>query len=471
MYTSRNQSTFTIVRTLPSKFWLLNILQMLEKLAYWSVLLQMSVYIAQKDVAGGLAWEQSLKGIIFFIWAMLQNLTPFFLGGIPDKFGRKRILLLSLFLIILSYIVLATQTAFVPFLAGILLLGFASGLFKPALQGALAATLNGKNTSIAWGIYFMLLNLALIAAPPLSKYLKELSWAAVFWGSALIILINYFIAFFWKTDNISVKNVDLFSPVRTAMKSFARPQVYMFILSMSGFAIIYMQFYETFQNFIIDWSNTSSIAKSLPQFMTSETQRGIMISYEWLYFINSILITFFIVYISKLTGKIPKIKAIILGVLLSTAGIALAGTTISGSFLIFGFVVYTFGEMITNPKFTDYLSSIAGANEKSMYLGYLNLSMAIGLGSGALLGGFLYGHFAEKSALAMRYLSEHGISIAGVNAGKALLYLSKQLHITEQQATELLWNSYHPWIMWIPFLAISIFSVICLYLYSKKFKS
>jgi MFS family permease len=464
------ESFIRTVRELPGKFWLLNIVQMLEKLAYWSVLLQMSVYIAQKDVAGGLAWAQTLKGIIFFVWAMVQNLTPFFLGGLADKIGRKKLIVISLSLIIVSYLILATKTDFPVFFAGVLLLGFASGLFKPALQGALAASLRKENSATGWGIYFMLLNLAVIAAPPLSKYLKELSWAAVFYGSGVIMLLNLLIAAFWKSQRAIPSSQNIFAPVKTAMKSFIRPKVYVFILAMSGFAIVYMQFYETFQNFIMDWSDTSQLAAILPAWMTMETARGIMISYEWLYTINSVLITLFVVFVSRTTGAIPKIKAIILGILLSTVGIAMAGGSMSGTLLIIGFVVYTFGEMIVNPKFTDYLGTMASKQEKSMYLGYLNLSMAIGLGGGALLGGYLYEHFGEKSSLAIKYLTENNI-VSGVSHQEAFTLLIETLKTTPAEATTLLWNLYHPWIMWLPFIAIALLSVFVLFLYSKKFKT
>jgi len=418
---------------------------------------------------GRFSCRQSLKGVIFFVWAMVQNLTPFFLGGIADRFGRKRIVLISLALIIVSYVILAVQTAFVPFIAGILLLGFASGLFKPALQGAVASTLNEKTSSTGWGIFFMLLNLAVIAAPPLSKYLKELSWAAVFYGSAAIMFLNLLVSIVWTEKEQKSSNTGIFPSVKTAMEHFARPRIYIFVLAMSGFAIIYMQFYETFQNFIIDWSDTSALAAALPQFMTTETARGTLISYEWLYMINSILITLLIVYVSRLSGSIPKIKAIILGIILSAGGIAIAGTTMSGQFLIGGFIIYTFGEMLTNPKFTDYLGTIAPEGGESMYLGYLNLSMAIGLGGGALLGGYLYGRLGEKSALAIRYMTEHNI-INNTDNGQAFRYFAAQLGISPQEATELLWNSYHPWTMWLPFLAIALLSIIILLWYAKKYK-
>jgi len=471
-YFSSGISFFGSIFSLKPQFWLLNILQMLEKLAYWSVLLQMSVYTAQKDIEGGLNWEQSLKGIIFFVWAVVQNLTPFFLGVLPDRYGRKKFLVISLILIVISYILLGTQKDFTPFLIGVLLLGFASGLFKPALQGALASTLSKGNEAVGWGVYFMLLNLAVFAAPGLSKFLKEISWDWVFFGSAAIMALNFIFIFALKNkDVITEKGFDILNSIKVSMKHFIKPEVYLFVVFMSGFAILYMQFYETFQNFILDWSDTSNAAEtlSLPTFMLSKTTRGIMISYEWLYAVNSILITLFVVLLSWLTGFIHRIKAIIIGVILAIAGVALAGTSMQGGILIAGFIVYTFGEMITNPKFTDHLSSLSDKANKSMYLGYLNLSMALGLGGGALLGGYLYQIFAEKSGLAVRYMTEHGIDLVSVNHNNAFSYLSEKLNMSHSAVTDLLWNSYNPWIVWLPFLVFGGLSVIGLVVYYQKY--
>ena len=75
-YNMQKDTFFNTIKSFSGQFWVLNILQMIEKLAYWIVLLQMPVYIAQKNAEGGLLWGQETKGIIFFWWAAVQNLSP-----------------------------------------------------------------------------------------------------------------------------------------------------------------------------------------------------------------------------------------------------------------------------------------------------------------------------------------------------------------------------------------------------------
>lgn len=472
--TESKKTNMSFIKTLTSfqpAFWYLNILQMLEKLAYWSVLLQMPIYTAQKDIDGGLQWEQSLKGIIFFVWALVQNLTPFFFGYISDTHGRKKIILISFLIITVSYSILATQHDFIPFLAGVLLLGFGSGLFKPALQGAITATMNDNNKSIGWGVYIMLLNLSVLAAPPLSKYLRELSWEFVFFGSSAIIIINIIVALLINHQVFNqTNNIENYYNLKTSLSTFLKPHIYIFVLLMSGFAIIYMQFYETFPNFILDWSDTSGIAVTLglPDFMTMQQHGVRMISYEWLYNINSLVIIFFVVAFAWLTGFIGTIRAIIIGIFLSIIGIIIAGTTMQGTFLVVGFIIYSIGEMITNPKFNEHTVSLSPKGQESMHLGYINLSLALGFGGGALMGGFLYGSFGEKSSLALRFMNEQ--KIINQSNDNNFVFLMDYLGLSSKELTELLWNTYNPWIIFLPFALIAAIAIIGLFLYQRKFK-
>ncbi|HPP39090.1 MAG TPA: MFS transporter, partial [Candidatus Kapabacteria bacterium] len=111
---------------------------MIERLAYWITIIQIPIYIAQKDVPGGLHFAQTTKGLIFFWWALVQNLTPVFWGAVSDKIGQKRSLYISSIIIIIGYCFLATQREFFPFLLGTLVLGFGLGSYKPAIQGWIA---------------------------------------------------------------------------------------------------------------------------------------------------------------------------------------------------------------------------------------------------------------------------------------------------------------------------------------------
>ena len=68
-------------------FWMVNIMEMFERLAYYGVRVVIPIYIAQADEIGGLHFSQIDKGIIFFVWALVQSLVPVFSGGFADRYG------------------------------------------------------------------------------------------------------------------------------------------------------------------------------------------------------------------------------------------------------------------------------------------------------------------------------------------------------------------------------------------------
>ncbi|MFC2129846.1 MFS transporter [Bacteroidota bacterium] len=454
------------------RFWVLNVLQMLEKLAFVVVLLQMPIYLAQKDVAGGMYLDQSVKGYIFFIWAIVQRLTPFFSGGFTDKLGYRKTLFISFLIITSAYIILGTAGDFPVFLFGIIFLGFGSGIFLPALQAFLTGTMKKENESTGWGIYFMLLNIGVFFAPPISKALKEISWEAVFYGSAAIFLINFLFLAFLKEPKKIEKPVSEGSKkiLKEVFSNFFKPQIFVFVLLMSGFVIIYMQFYETFPNFFVDWVDTSGFVSSLglPAFMTEVTTRGTMFSYEWIRIINSGLIIIAVVPVSWIMSKFLRINALIIGCLLAAAGLMLCGASMSGWISIGGILIYSLGELMTNPKFTEQMNSLAPNGKKAQYMSYLNISFALGLGGGAILGGYIYQYYGEKASLALRFLAEKYEMSNGVNLQNSMLKLQEVSGLNANEATQLLWDVYQPYVLWYPFIIIGVIAVAGLFFYSKK---
>src|SRR5210317_1644299 len=99
-------------------FWMVNIMEMIERLAYYGVRVVIPIYIAQADEIGGLHFSQIDKGIIFFVWALVQSLVPVFSGGFADRYGYKKTIAFSIAIKIVGYLMMATQREFWPFLIG-----------------------------------------------------------------------------------------------------------------------------------------------------------------------------------------------------------------------------------------------------------------------------------------------------------------------------------------------------------------
>ena len=69
---------FAQLGRLPRAFWMVNVMEMLERLAYYGVRVVMPIYIAQADEINGLHFTQMEKGTIAYL---ARN------GYTPDEFA------------------------------------------------------------------------------------------------------------------------------------------------------------------------------------------------------------------------------------------------------------------------------------------------------------------------------------------------------------------------------------------------
>ncbi len=167
-------------------FWVANLMEMIERLAYYGVRVVIPIYIAQADEIGGLHFTQSDKGFIFMWWALVQSALPVFTGGFADRYGYKRQIVLAILLKGLGYVMMATQRDFWPFFAGCLFLAAGTAVFKPPVQGTFVKTLTHKTSGVGWGIYYMVVNIGGFLGPPLAHFLGGYSWPTVFYGCAAL---------------------------------------------------------------------------------------------------------------------------------------------------------------------------------------------------------------------------------------------------------------------------------------------
>ena len=83
-------------------YWMLNTIEMFERLAYYLVRSVIAIYIMQADDPHGLHFTASDKAMIYSLWFIFQSLLPTFTGGFADRYGYKKTLAVSITLNILG---------------------------------------------------------------------------------------------------------------------------------------------------------------------------------------------------------------------------------------------------------------------------------------------------------------------------------------------------------------------------------
>lgn len=442
---------------------------MLERTAWFILIIQIPIFIAQKG-EGGLGFSQTDKGIIYLYWVILQNSLPLLTGSLIDKSVKKKsLLILSCLLLFLAFLSIGLYQNLFGLLIGITLVSLGVSIFNPLMKGQIGNLINKQNSSFGWGFHFWIYNLSIfVIGVPYSKYLRELGWDYVFVGAGILYVLALLLSLFLKSkkEELNIKtNVKV--NLQETLTVFKRNYNYVLLVSMSGFAVLFMQFYETLPNFIYDWSDTSSIVTSLglSKSFTMETWAGSGISFEWLYNINTGLTLLLLLPLSVLLRKYQIVNTLFVGVSLVVIGFGLSIIYQNGLFLILGFTVYTLGELITNPKFTEYFDYISLRNEQSTHMGLLFISNLIGYPIGALLGGYMYGRFGEKASLAQQYL--HSKLGQDIEIEFAIAVLKENMGYDDMQVTKLLWDHYNPMVAFIPFLIIGVLSLVGILIYKK----
>jgi len=450
-------------------FWMVNVMEMLERLAYYGVRVVIPIYIAQADEIGGLHFSQTDKGIIFLWWALFQSLTPMISGGFADRYGYKKTIAVSVVIKVVGYLLMATQTEFYPFLIGCCVLALGTAIFKPGVQGTMCQSLTKENSSVGWGTFYMLVNIGGFLGPPLAHFLYGISWPMVFYGCAGIVSLNLLMLLTYKDPPAGGEQKgNPFYVFWITLKNIFNLRLIVFILIMSGFWLMFMQLFDMLPNFVVDWVDSSRMVADLglPDFMLqNNSTRGPQLAQEWLINFNPGLIILLVVYLNFLVSRMRRVHSIVIGISIASVGLILAGFTASGYFCLLGILVFSVGEMLSSPKMNEYLGVIAPEGKKGLYMGYANIPQGIGWGLGSWFAGHVYEKMGDKANLAIDYLARNH-DIIGIARPDAMNKLVEVTGMNHQDVTSMLWSAYDPYKLWYQFAAIGVVSAFLMVLYS-----
>ena len=466
----RATSFWQETRGLTWPFWVANIMETIERLAYYGVRVVIPIYIAQADEIGGLHFSQSDKGFIFLWWALVQSSLPVLTGGFADRYGYKKQIVVAIILKGLGYLMMATQREFWPFFTGCLLLAAGTAVFKPPIQGTFVKTLTAKTSGVGWGFFYMVINVGAFLGPPLAHFLYGYSWPMVFYGCAILVNLNLLWLFTYRDlDSGADKTTGLWQVARDTAREILNPRLLAFILIISLFWAVFEQLWDMMPNFIVDWIDSNSLARHLPGFMLSTNlSRGPQIAQEWVINLNPFLIILLVAPLSWYFNRVMRrLTSIFFGFIFVSLGLYVVGSSMSIYVCLAGIVCFTAGEMLCSPKMREYLAVIAPPDKKALYMGYASIPYALGWGYGSFLGGQIYGRTGEKATLARRYLSEV-LQVQDLpHRSQAFARLTEMLGQSPAQVTQLLWDKYHPGWVWAGFALVGILAAVAMYFFMR----
>src|SRR5882672_11381218 len=131
----------------PPVFWVANLIEILERFAYYGIYFGFGIYMAS------LGYSRSQLGIVQSLFLLLSYGIPVVSGSFADRYGFKKVLIVSYLAYLPSILLLIATRSFSGIALTMLSIGLAAGIFKPLIAGTVRATTDTTNKSVGFGIY------------------------------------------------------------------------------------------------------------------------------------------------------------------------------------------------------------------------------------------------------------------------------------------------------------------------------
>jgi MFS transporter, DHA1 family, tetracycline resistance protein len=309
-----------------------------------------------------------LLGLLIASYPAAQFFGAPILGALSDRYGRKRMLLISLFGTLIGYIIfgIGIKLHSIPLLfASRILDGFTGGNIAIAMS-AIADLSDAKSKVRNFGMMGVAFGLGFILGPFLGGKFADpslISWfdyATPLWIAAGLSLVNIVLVIFFFVETLRKKRKVQVSPItgfRNIYKAFHKPHLRTMFTVSFLYVLGFMFFTQFFQVYLID------------KFHVDQTEIGDMFAFMGV----CIVLTQGLVTrnISKHFAPQQVLKYTILGLAL-TLPILLIPNAWIGLFFIIPFVSLFQG--LTMPNTTATISNLAHADEQGEILG-LNQSI------------------------------------------------------------------------------------------------
>jgi len=368
-------------------FWVANISEIFERLAYYGAFASLANYLRET-----LSFPTEQTGTLTGIFGGAVWFMAIFGGAIADKLGFRRALSLAYAILAGAYFLLGSIGA--PWLSpirnavplslfvGVILILPALGiaLVKPCVVGTTARASREGVRSLGYSIYYTMVNIGGLLGPFAGSLARQyLGAGKIFLIAAAAVFAMFFfvLAFFRepkRADDTPIPSVA--QTLRNFGTVLGNPKFMLFLLIFTGYWIVFWQQWIVMPVYLHEYVNKD-------------------IDVERILMTDSIIVIACTILVNYLTKKIPAFGAIILGTFIT--GISWIILAVYPSFwgAIAAIVVLAIGEIVHQPRYYEYVSRLAPEGQQGTYMGFAFLPLGIGSLVGGWFGGKLLHHFGE----------------------------------------------------------------------------
>ena len=187
-----------IITSYPKSFWVASAMELFERWAWYGLFAVLALYLTGSTDEGALGFTHTEKGqIMGFVTAILY-LLPLFTGVVADKIGYKLSLIIAYVMLITGYYFMGEVTSYSTVFLVFLYVAVGAAIFKPVASAIITKSTDESNSTLGFGIFYMMVNIGGFIGPAFSSTLRtQYGWKIVFIQAALVIFINLLIVIFF----------------------------------------------------------------------------------------------------------------------------------------------------------------------------------------------------------------------------------------------------------------------------------
>jgi dipeptide/tripeptide permease len=471
------------MKKFPSNFWYANAMELFERWAFYGFYMLFALYLTGSTDQGGLGFTQTQKGLMMGIGTAILYFLPLLTGAIADRIGYRKTLFIAYSLYTVAFLTMPLFHTYAAVFVLYLFLAIGAALFKPIISATVAKTTTAETSSIGFGIFYMMVNIGAFIGPFVTSFFRKYSWEYVFYASAAVIAFNFVLLIFLfkepvrgKTDEkrLSLPN-ELKRLTGNILEALSDWRFFLFLLIVAGFWTMYYQLFLSLPVFIDQWGNTHPVFnflnKAWPWLAGKLGSADGTIPAELMVNADAGFIILFQIIVSSIAMRFKPLRVMTTGIIIASLAMGLCFSTQNGLLMLLFLMLFSFGEMSSSPKITEYIGRIAPPNKTALYMGCSFIPVAIGSFFAGFVSGSLYQSISDKVSLAQREAISRNFQLPSISEhfsqNDFLSAAAKKMGMNSEQFTQFLWDKYHPSSIWMVISGIGIGAAILLFLYDR----
>lgn len=475
------KSFISVMKSYPKSFWVASAMELFERWAWYGLFAVLALYLVGSTDEGALGFTHTEKGQIMGIVTAILYLLPLLTGVIADKIGYKLSLIIAYVMLISGYYFMGEVSSYVSVFIVFLYVAVGAAIFKPVASAIVTKSTDESNSTLGFGIFYMMVNIGGFIGPAFSANLRgAYGWKIVFIMAASVIFVNLLILLFFFKEPDRVKTQETIgqaikSSFNKIVEAVMDVRLTILLIIMVGFWTMFNQLFYTLPTFVEDWVDTvalkNTIAAVSPWFANLMSGGEEAVKPEMLINIDAGAIIVLQLLVSYVVLKFRHVSAMITGFIIAAIGIGLTFYTSNGLYTIIGIVIFAVGEMATNPTFSSFIALISPKGKEALYMGTYFLPVAAGNFFTTFVSGNLYQAWSDKLSLLQAEMTKRNIEMPEISEtftkNDYFASASEKLNMTQNEMTRFIWESYQPNRIWYVIVGIGVVTILALYIYDR----